>query len=874
MAFEAKISIKGVQEAIAELNKLGPAGENAAKKLQAALNKGDMGKGLEKLGEAASTVFEKIGAGMGALTGSSFGEGGKLFDEVATHAVTAGKALVGVFSSIRSGGSEASEGLKSVGSAAATAGQAAAAGGSGFARVIGSIAGFATVAVGVVTAVAAAAVAVGVLTYKANQAGAEILDLQYAAGATAEDVQRMGAAADKAGIPFKAMAEIAAHVRSGFREASLAADSVVESWEVMQERVSTAAEAVSIAETEQAEAAIASAEKIKEAEKEKADAAEESAQQRVDAAHKVADAQHSVEEAQYNVEKAERHEGEMVRDQVRSENDERRSERRSAEDFKDRRDDLAERYASGKISTKDFEKDKKKIDRDEQRAKEDQAERRQELAEKRAEMQRELESHHQLVEAENNLQKAMENLQKAIEAQHKEARKAEEQREKIDQKLADENRKQGEEAEKGQKTVDRAHTMQDRIAAGRDEFARQAEVNSPPMLRLFSGFKNIGDEGGIEAYKNAKAKLREISKYENDTDQENAMFAERDKYIAAHGGVVDQNIKRFDEDIAGGSARLYAQGAESFRAPIDEINKENAANGFPSTDTLNAEGRGAQFQQRVQTHLEDKLVHGGGGTISKFFDRLRGKEEEPPEQERSKSEPKGFEQQNQDGSVATGAKDAGKALEDVKPPAEHAGKSLEDIKPKAEQAGSALGELGNKAGPAGEAMGNIGRASGAIEQLANAANKAAEALSKCGCEGGDASEEGAGHAAGGLISGPGTGTSDSIPANLSHGEYVVNAATVSRLGVPFMHALNSGKGFSTGGLVGAFESASGYHREARRFASGGLADASGGGHSVSFVLDGKTFGGFSGGKGAVEALSRHAVMQQVGAIGRRPSHAR
>jgi hypothetical protein len=74
--------------------------------------------------------------------------------------------------------------------------------------------------------------------------------------------------------------------------------------------------------------------------------------------------------------------------------------------------------------------------------------------------------------------------------------------------------------------------------------------------------------------------------------------------------------------------------------------------------------------------------------------------------------------------------------------------------------------------------------------------------------------------------------------------------------------------------VGAFESASGYHREARRFASGGLADASGGGHPVSFVLDGKSFGGFSGGKGAVEALSRHAVMQQVGAIGRRPSHAR
>lgn len=48
------------------------------------------------------------------------------------------------------------------------------------------------------------------------------------------------------------------------------------------------------------------------------------------------------------------------------------------------------------------------------------------------------------------------------------------------------------------------------------------------------------------------------------------------------------------------------------------------------------------------------------------------------------------------------------------------------------------------------------------------------------------------NAAGGLISGPGTGTSDSIASWLSNGEYVVNAAAVSKLGVPFMNALNGG----------------------------------------------------------------------------------
>jgi len=45
-------------------------------------------------------------------------------------------------------------------------------------------------------------------------------------------------------------------------------------------------------------------------------------------------------------------------------------------------------------------------------------------------------------------------------------------------------------------------------------------------------------------------------------------------------------------------------------------------------------------------------------------------------------------------------------------------------------------------------------------------------------------------AAGGLITGPGTGTSDSIPAMLSKGEYVIKASAVSAYGTDFMNALN------------------------------------------------------------------------------------
>lgn len=53
-----------------------------------------------------------------------------------------------------------------------------------------------------------------------------------------------------------------------------------------------------------------------------------------------------------------------------------------------------------------------------------------------------------------------------------------------------------------------------------------------------------------------------------------------------------------------------------------------------------------------------------------------------------------------------------------------------------------------------------------------------------------------GNAVGGLITGPGTGTSDSILRRLSNGEYVMTADAVAKLGVPYLDALNYGNGAS------------------------------------------------------------------------------
>ena len=63
-------------------------------------------------------------------------------------------------------------------------------------------------------------------------------------------------------------------------------------------------------------------------------------------------------------------------------------------------------------------------------------------------------------------------------------------------------------------------------------------------------------------------------------------------------------------------------------------------------------------------------------------------------------------------------------------------------------------------------------------------------------------------ATGGHVNGPGTGTSDSIPAYLSNGEYVVRAAAVNQYGKDFFDGLNAQK-FGKGGSVSPINKALG-----------------------------------------------------------------
>ena len=87
-----------------------------------------------------------------------------------------------------------------------------------------------------------------------------------------------------------------------------------------------------------------------------------------------------------------------------------------------------------------------------------------------------------------------------------------------------------------------------------------------------------------------------------------------------------------------------------------------------------------------------------------------------------------------------------------------------------------------------------------------------------------------GFATGGYVSGAGTSTSDSIPARLSNGEYVVRAKAVKALGVDFLDKLNSaGNGIRGKGRLPKFGYADGGYVEAESTNDPGNMRAGGGG---------------------------------------------
>lgn len=119
----------------------------------------------------------------------------------------------------------------------------------------------------------------------------------------------------------------------------------------------------------------------------------------------------------------------------------------------------------------------------------------------------------------------------------------------------------------------------------------------------------------------------------------------------------------------------------------------------------------------------------------------------------------------------------------------------------------------------------------------------------------------------GSIKGPGTGTSDSILARLSNGEFVMKDAAVRTYGEGFMHAINNMQipppKYEHGGMVPA--------SSLPRFAEGGGMERPG--SILNLHVGGEVFSGLKAPAAVADQLRKFAINQQTTQTGQKPSWA-
>lgn len=128
---------------------------------------------------------------------------------------------------------------------------------------------------------------------------------------------------------------------------------------------------------------------------------------------------------------------------------------------------------------------------------------------------------------------------------------------------------------------------------------------------------------------------------------------------------------------------------------------------------------------------------------------------------------------------------------------------------------------------------------------------------------------GAGYARGGHITGPGTGTSDSIPLWGSNGEFMVKARSVAKYGLGMLNAINSGNfkipGFASGGLVSIAPS------PVPSFAGSGGEAGSVTLQPLNLSLFGEEFKGLMMPEDVGRRMTKFAINKQTRSAGRKPA---
>lgn len=173
-------------------------------------------------------------------------------------------------------------------------------------------------------------------------------------------------------------------------------------------------------------------------------------------------------------------------------------------------------------------------------------------------------------------------------------------------------------------------------------------------------------------------------------------------------------------------------------------------------------------------------------------------------------------------------------------------------------------------------IGWVSAITGFLQPLIDRINKIAAFFASSPRDGGGG-DAGPGFASGGRVRGPGSGTSDSILAWLSNGEFVMRMKAVQKYGLGFMSAINQGKldldalaGFSLGGVVQHMLTP-GQPSGIPRFAAGGPVIPGQGLKPVSINFEGQKFNAMMT-DDALSALSKKSVMHRAQRAGRRPTY--
>lgn len=127
---------------------------------------------------------------------------------------------------------------------------------------------------------------------------------------------------------------------------------------------------------------------------------------------------------------------------------------------------------------------------------------------------------------------------------------------------------------------------------------------------------------------------------------------------------------------------------------------------------------------------------------------------------------------------------------------------------------------------------------------------------------------GGGFARGGIIRGPGTGTSDSILARVSRGEGILTAEAVRHYGAGLVHMINSLRlpGFAEGGVI------SGVHFPQMAFAGGGIVGNAGKTRPIVLQFpDGQEFN-MAASEDTAQNLGRYSAKRRLASSGRKPTY--